>query len=71
MLDTRTKGSPRPIVEVKLYDTRINDETVPKLIEKITDAVVECTSEGVRDLTHVVVEGIPAKQWGTAGKPHA
>jgi 4-oxalocrotonate tautomerase len=60
-----------PIVEVKLYDTRINDETVPKLIEKITDAVVECTSEGIRDVTHVVVEGIPAKQWGTAGKPHA
>ena len=60
-----------PIVEVKLYDTRINDETVPKLIEKITDAVVECTSEGIRDVTHVVVEGLPRQAVGHGGKPHA
>lgn len=60
-----------PIIEVKLYDTRINDETVPKLIEKLTDALVECTTEAIRDETLVVVEGIPKKQWGTGGKPHA
>jgi phenylpyruvate tautomerase PptA (4-oxalocrotonate tautomerase family) len=59
-----------PIVDVKLYDTRINDDTVPKLIEKITDAVCECTSEELRKDTWVIVEGIPKKQWGTAGKPH-
>jgi 4-oxalocrotonate tautomerase len=59
-----------PIVDVKLYDTRINDETVPKLIEKITDAVCECTSEELRKDTWVIVEGIPKSQWGTAGKPH-
>jgi 4-oxalocrotonate tautomerase len=60
-----------PFIEVKLYDTRINEETVPKLIEKITDAVVECTSEKIRQDTHVLVQGLPAKQWGTGGKPHA
>jgi 4-oxalocrotonate tautomerase len=60
-----------PFIDVKLYDTRINEETVPKLIEKITDAVVECTTEKIRNETHVIVEGIPAKQWGTGGKPHA
>ena len=59
-----------PIVEVKLYDTRINEETVPKLIEKVTDAVVECTSEEIRPDTWVVVQGIPKSQWGTGGKPH-
>jgi phenylpyruvate tautomerase PptA (4-oxalocrotonate tautomerase family) len=32
---------------------------------------VECTSEEIRPLTHVIVEGLPAKQWGTGGKPHA
>ncbi|MBV9364698.1 MAG: tautomerase family protein [Solirubrobacterales bacterium] len=60
-----------PFIEVKVYDTRINEETVPKLIEKLTDAMVECTSEEIRPLTHVIVEGVPAKQWGTGGKPHA
>ncbi len=59
-----------PIVDVKLYDTRINDETVPKLIEKLTDAVVECTSEEIRKDTWVIVQGLPKSQWGTAGKPH-
>jgi phenylpyruvate tautomerase PptA (4-oxalocrotonate tautomerase family) len=59
-----------PIVEVKLYDTRINEETVPKLIQKLTDAVVECTSEEIRGETHVLVQGLPKSQWGTGGKPH-
>jgi 4-oxalocrotonate tautomerase len=57
-----------PLIEVKVYDTRINDETVPKLIEKMTDAMVECTSEAIRAETWVVVEGIPKKQWGRGGK---
>ena len=60
-----------PIVEIKLYDTRINDETVPMLIEKVTDAVVECTTEEIRQDTWVIVQGLPKKQWGTGGKPHA
>ena len=58
-----------PIVEVKLYDTRINEETVPKLIEKLTDAVVECTTEEMRPEVWVVVKGLPASQWGIGGKP--
>ena len=58
-----------PLIEVKVYDTRINDETVPKLIEKLTDAMVECTSEDIREHTWVIVEGLPKKQWGRAGKP--
>ena len=59
-----------PFIEVKLYDTRINDETVPKIIEKVTDAVVECTSEDLRKEIWVLVEGLPKSQWGTGGKPH-
>ncbi|HEX3834477.1 MAG TPA: tautomerase family protein [Solirubrobacteraceae bacterium] len=58
-----------PIVEIKLFDSRINDETVPQLIQKVTDAVVECTSEAIRDETWVVVQGLPPKQWGVGGKP--
>jgi 4-oxalocrotonate tautomerase len=59
-----------PIVEIKLFDTRANDEeTVRNLIEKVTDAVVECTSEAIRDETWVLVQGFPKNQWGLAGKP--
>jgi 4-oxalocrotonate tautomerase len=58
-----------PLIEVKVYDTRINDETVPKLIEKLTDALVECTSEAIRPETWVIVEGVSPKQWGRGGKP--
>lgn len=58
-----------PLVEIKLYDTRTaDDETVRNLIEKVTDAVVECTSEAIRDETWVVVQGLPKKQWGFGGK---
>jgi 4-oxalocrotonate tautomerase len=57
-----------PLIEVKVYDTRINDETVPKLIEKMTDAMVECTSEEIRSDVLVIVEGVPKKQWGQGGK---
>lgn len=59
-----------PIVEIKLYDSRVTDgsDTVKNLIEKVTDAVVECTSEALRDETFVVVEGVPKAQWGLGGK---
>jgi phenylpyruvate tautomerase PptA (4-oxalocrotonate tautomerase family) len=60
-----------PLIEVTVYDTRINDETVPKLIEKLTDALVECTTEAIRGETWVLVHGLSAKQWGKGGKPSA
>ncbi len=57
-----------PLIEVKLYDTLVNEETVPLLIEKLTDALCEVTSEGLRDHTWVIVEGVPSRQWGMGGK---
>jgi len=59
-----------PLIEVKLYDTRVNEETVPKIIEKLTDALAE-SSGASKDHIWVVVEGVPAKHWGVAGKPGA
>lgn len=58
-----------PFVEIKLYDSRTaDDETVRNLIEKVTDAVVECTSEAIRDETWVLVQGHPKSHWGLGGK---
>ncbi len=58
-----------PLVEVSLYDRRVNPETAKMLIEKITDVVCECTTEELRPEVWVVVRGVPAIQWGIGGKP--
>jgi 4-oxalocrotonate tautomerase len=59
-----------PLIEVKLYDTRVTDESVPKIIEKLTDALAE-SSGAAKEHIWVIVEGVPAKHWGAAGKPGA
>jgi 4-oxalocrotonate tautomerase len=58
-----------PLIEVKLYDRRINDEVVPKVIEKMTDAICDVIGDDIRDHTWVLVEGLSPKQWGIGGKP--
>lgn len=59
-----------PLIEVKLYDTRVTDEAVPRIIEKLTDALAE-SSGAAKENIWVIVEGVPAKHWGAAGKPGA
>ncbi len=59
-----------PLIEVKLYDTRVTDESVPKIIEALTDALAE-SSGAAKEHIWVIVEGVPAKHWGAAGKPGA
>ena len=56
-----------PVVEVKLYEERLTDELAAQLIEKMTDALVECTSEQLRGHTWVIVTAPPAKHWGHGG----
>lgn len=57
-----------PLIDVKLYDTRVTDETVPKIIEALTDALAE-SSGAAKEHISVIVQGVPAKHWGVAGKP--
>ena len=57
-----------PMIEVKLYDHRVNDESVPKIIEALTNALHESSGAAV-DHIQVVVEGVAPKHWGIAGKP--
>ena len=59
-----------PWVEVKLYDHRVTEESVPKIIAALTTALAE-SSGAAPEHIHVVVQGIPAKHWGVAGKPGA
>jgi 4-oxalocrotonate tautomerase len=59
-----------PWIDVKLYDTRVTDESVPKIIEALTEALAE-SSGAAKEKIQVVVQGVPAKHWGQGGKPGA
>jgi 4-oxalocrotonate tautomerase len=56
-----------PLIEVKLYDTRVTEESVPKIVEKLTDALAE-SSGASKEHIWVIVEGVSPKNWGVAGK---
>ena len=57
-----------PMIEVKLHDHRVTDESIPKIIEALTNALHESSGAAV-DHIQVVVEGVSPKNWGIAGKP--
>jgi 4-oxalocrotonate tautomerase len=59
-----------PVIEVKLYDRRVTEESVPKMIEKLTDALAE-TSGAARDDIQVIIQGVSPRHWGQGGKPGA
>jgi 4-oxalocrotonate tautomerase len=59
-----------PFIEVKLYDHRVTDDSVPRIIEKLTDALAE-SSGAAKEHIHVIVQGVSPKHWGQAGKPGA
>ena len=56
-----------PWIDVKLYDTRVNEESVPKIIAALTEALHESSGAAVENI-QVVVQGVPAKHWGIGGK---
>jgi 4-oxalocrotonate tautomerase family enzyme len=59
-----------PVIEVKLYDHRVTEESVPKMIEMLTDALHE-SSGAAKEHINVIIQGVPAKHWGLNGKPAA
>ena len=59
-----------PLIDVRLYDHRVTEESVPKIIEKLTDALHE-TSGAAKEHIQVIVTGVSPKHWGVSGKPGA
>ncbi len=59
-----------PYIEVKAVDRRFTDPAVSeRLIAALTDAACEVFGEEARPSIWVVVQGVPAQQWGIGGKP--
>ena len=59
-----------PWVDVKVYDRRVTEESVPKIIEALTKALHE-SSGAAEEHIQVIVQGVSPKHWGVAGKPSA
>jgi 4-oxalocrotonate tautomerase len=57
-----------PLIEVKLYDRRVTEESVPKMIEALTDALHE-SSGAAKEHIQVIIQGVEPSHWGKAGKP--
>lgn len=57
-----------PLIEVKLYEHRVTDESVPRMIESLTNALAE-SSGAAKEHIHVIIQGVSPKHWGQAGKP--
>ena len=57
------------IIEIKAFDWRFSDqETVDRLIDRVTEAFVEVYGEEHRAETWVLVSGVEPSRWGFGGK---
>ena len=56
-----------PIIDVKIYDKRVTEESVPKIIEALTNALAE-SSGAAPEHIQVIVQGVSPSNWGIAGK---
>jgi 4-oxalocrotonate tautomerase family enzyme len=57
-----------PVIEVKLYEHRVTEESVPRIIESLTNALHESSGAAVEHI-QVIVQGVSPTHWGIAGKP--
>ena len=56
-----------PVIEVKLYDRRVTEDSVPKIIASLTDALAE-SSGAAKEHIQVIVQGVAPKYWGIGGE---
>jgi 4-oxalocrotonate tautomerase len=56
-----------PVIEVKLYDRRVTEESVPKMVEALTQALHESSGAAVEHI-QVIIQGVSPTHWGIAGK---
>ena len=56
-----------PLIQVKVFENELSEKQSTDLIDKITDAVTEVTSEKLRDVTWVIIDEVKSGQWGVGG----
>ncbi|WP_322866377.1 4-oxalocrotonate tautomerase family protein [Aquicoccus sp. G2-2] len=56
-----------PLVDIELIEGVFDDAQKAKMIEKVTDAMVEIEGENMRQVTWVRVKEIQSRHWGMGG----
>ena len=59
----RSESSSVPVIDVKLYDRRVTEESVPKMIEALTNALHE-SSGAAKEHIQVIIQGVDADALG-------
>lgn len=57
-----------PFTTVKVIEGVFSKEQKLRLIENITEGMIEVYGEGMRDKTWVVIEDVKAEDWAIGGK---
>ncbi|WP_281684628.1 tautomerase family protein [Thalassobaculum salexigens] len=57
-----------PLVDIEVIEGVFDDEQKARMIEKVTNAMVEVEGEAMRGLTWVRVKEVRSGQWGIGGK---
>lgn len=58
-----------PLVQIKGVAGYLSLDQKRELIERVTDAVLAVEGEGLRSVTWVTIEDVPAGAWGVGGSP--
>jgi 4-oxalocrotonate tautomerase len=58
-----------PLITVKLIEGVFSPEQKSRMIEKLTDAMVEIEGESMRQVTSVIVDEVKSGDWGIGGQP--
>jgi len=58
-----------PLVQIKGVGGYLRPEQKSEMIAKVTDAVLSVEGEGLREVTWVTIEDVPAGAWGVGGRP--
>ena len=56
-----------PLIRVHVFEDELTQEQSEDLINKITDAVAEVTSEQLRAMTWVIIDEVKSGHWGVGG----
>ena len=56
-----------PLIQVKVFENELNQEQSTDLINKITNAVTDVTSEKLRNVTWVIIDEVKSGHWGVGG----
>ena len=57
-----------PFINVKVIEGVFDAAQKRKIVEKLTDAMVEIEGENMRSVTWCVIEEVRSGDWGIAGK---